>query len=383
MKGVTTRRLPAIVGRNATRLRSRKRVVGVDLFAGAGGMSLGAELAGVKVCLAVEIDPHATETYRKNHPSTELIVQDVRALRRIGPEITGEVRILFGGPPCQGFSTSNQRTRTARNPANWLFHEFIRIVAVWTPDWVVFENVRGIAETDGGRFLALVVEGLEALGYRASCWALNAADYGVPQKRVRLFVIGSRDGMEVAAPMPLNGNTPVTVREAISDLPILPNGASDNWLPYKCPARYGYAMSMRDGIASCANHLVTRNAAHVVVRYAHVPPGGNWMNIPSHLMGGYANLNGCHTGIYHRLRPDAPSVVVGNYRKNMLIHPTQDRGLSVREAARLQSFPDWYEFTGSIGFQQQQVGNAVPPLLAKAVFASVLGAAHARGRRTL
>ena len=113
-------------------------------------------------------------------------------------------------------------------------------------------------------------------------------------------------------------------------------------------------------------------------RYPHVPQGGNWENIPARLMENYANRTRCHEWIYRRLSVDEPSVVIGNYRKNMLIHPTQDRGLSVREAARLQSFPDTFAFQGSIGLQQQQVGNAVPPLLAKAVFNSILRATGSR-----
>ena len=112
----------------------------------------------------------------------------------------------------------------------------------------------------------------------------------------------------------------------------------------------------------------------MIERYNHITKGGHWEDIPDRLMKTYADKTKCHTGIYHRLDEKKPSIVIGNFRKNMLIHPRQDRGLSVREAARLQSFPDQYEFKGSIGFQQQQVGNAVPPLLAKAVFQSVVQA---------
>jgi DNA (cytosine-5)-methyltransferase 1 len=129
---------------------------------------------------------------------------------------------------------------------------------------------------------------------------------------------------------------------------------------------------MRNGNAECTGHLVTNNATEIIERYKHIPQGGNWENIPEKLLSNYTDRTRCHTGIYRRLRENRPSVVLGNYRKNMLIHPWQDRGLSVREAARLQSFPDWYEFQGSIGFQQQQVGNAVPPLLAKAVFTALM-----------
>lgn len=128
---------------------------------------------------------------------------------------------------------------------------------------------------------------------------------------------------------------------------------------------------MRGSSIESSNNLVTKSSPEIIKRYRYVPQGGNWQNIPENLMNNYKDTTRCHTGIYHRLKEDEPSVVLGNFRKNMLIHPQQDRGLSVREAARLQSFPDWYEFVGSIGFQQQQVGNAVPPLLAKAVFTAI------------
>ncbi len=346
-------------------------MIGVDLFAGAGGLSLGARWAGIKVAIAVEANRWAAETYRRNHPDTLVIEADIRSFCDL-PRANGrQIRVLFGGAPCQGFSTSNQRTRNDANPVNWLFKEFLRLVRSWAPEWVVFENVTGIKQTAGGQFLKQVLQGLTDSGYQSQTWILNAADHGVPQKRSRLFVIASLgDRFRISAPEPSSDKT-VTVRDAIHDLPVLPNGAATDTLPYACRAESDYAAILRDDAHCCSGHLVTRNAPHILERYRHVPPGGNWSDIPSSFMATYGNTGSCHTGIYHRLVPDSPSVVIGNFRKNMLIHPWQDRGLSIREAARLQSFPDWYVFCGSIGFQQQQVGNAVPPLLASSVFARI------------
>lgn len=342
-------------------------MVGIDIFSGAGGMSLGAHLAGIKVRLAIESSPQAANTYRMNHPGVTVLATDIANVTprqlRISRE---EPTVLFGGPPCQGFSTSNQRTRTIDNPTNWLFSEYLRVVKTLRPDWVVFENVRGILETEKGYFYRSVLTGLQASGYATSEWLLNAADFGVPQKRWRVFVIGSRSGKILLPPRARTGR--ITVRDAISDLPILRNGADRDRLPYRVPAISAYAQMLRGGLEECGNHLVTRSSDTILSRYACIKGGGNWQQIPGFLMGSYADRRRCHTGIYRRLKLSEPSVVIGNFRKNMLIHPTQQRGLSVREAARLQSFPDSFEFTGSIGFQQQQVGNAVPPLLAKAVF---------------
>ena len=162
------------------------------------------------------------------------------------------------------------------------------------------------------------------------------------------------------------------MRDAIADLPELVNGASVSWMPYKDSGGSEYSRFLRRRLKLSSNHLVSNNSDTILRRYKYVPQGGNWQDIPNRLMRNYSDRSRCHTGIYRRLYYDLPSVVIGNYRKNMLIHPEQDRGLSVREAARIQSFPDWYEFQGSIGFQQQQVGNAVPPLLAKAVFQAIL-----------
>jgi DNA (cytosine-5)-methyltransferase 1 len=346
-------------------------MIGIDLFSGAGGMSLGAHIAGIDIRLSVESDKYACETYAHNFPWTTLFSDDIRKLTEISMDLSGRPLILFGGPPCQGFSTSNQRTRTSGNPNNWLFKEFIRVAKMCQPDWIVFENVRGILETDNGVFVELLLHELTDEGYIFNCFLLNSVNFGVPQSRTRFFAIGNKKKFDFDFNSQIN-NVHVTVDEAIGDLPTLPVGASELLVPYKCPPISEYAKKMRGETPICSNHLVTRNADYILERYKHIPPGGNWEYIPQELMANYKDVSRCHTGIYKRLMPNEPSVVIGNFRKNMLIHPYEHRGLSVREAARLQSFPDWFEFQGSIGFQQQQVGNAVPPLLAKVIFEAIV-----------
>lgn len=347
---------------------------GIDLFSGAGGMSLGASLSGVSVYSAIERDEHAALTYEHNHANTHVLITDVISL---SPESIRALRkdvsdlILFGGPPCQGFSYSNPRHRNRENPSNWLFEEFLRYVSIINPAWVVFENVRGLQDTARGYFLRRVVCGLRSQGFRTADGVLDAADFGVPQNRERFFVVGNRIGVSYQMPT-VPKRCRVTVGEALRDLPDLTNGNSTCTMSYGRATPSAFGSKMRGSMGACTNNLVSRNSALVIERYRHVPQGGNWRNIPDSLMYNYRDRTRCHTGIYHRLDRDRPSVVVGNFRKNMLIHPEQNRGLSVREAARLQSFPDSYHFRGSIGFQQQQVGNAVPPLLAKAVFDSVI-----------
>jgi DNA (cytosine-5)-methyltransferase 1 len=344
-------------------------IYGIDLFAGAGGMSLGASAAGINVRLAIESDPYAACTYKSGHPNTNVFVGDIRRFTRAHfPRPKGNL-VVFGGPPCQGFSTSNQRTRSRENPKNWLFEEFLRVVSMYEPEFVVFENVRGLKETSGGEFLDRVLASLANLKYHLSHSILNAVDFGVPQRRSRYFIVGSRTNVGIDLTRLTSRRSPApSVKEVFGDLPKLDNGWAMDMMPYVGPPVCKYSRKLRAGLKESSNHFVTRNSARVLERYKHVPPGGNWENIPARLMKNYEDRSRCHTGIYHRLDSDTTASVIGNYRKNMLIHPWEDRGLSVREAARLQSFPDRIRFNGTIGFQQQQVGNAVPPLLAKALF---------------
>ena len=349
------------------------RTVAIDLFCGGGGMSLGATQAGVEVVYAVERCPMAAATYRANFADTTVVVGDIRELRSLPSRSNDCHTVVFGGPPCQGFSTSNQRTRGLSNPSNWMFAEFIRVAKLWKPDWIVIENVKGIQETLKGFFLRAIENELQASGYRTSTMTLNAVDFGVPQRRSRTFVVGSKAGKEMAVGVVAEGRQ-VTVGEAIDDLPLLEPGDSVDELPYRCGATSEFARELRGTRESVTGNLVTRNSEEVLRRFPSVPPGGNWEDIPKRLMKNYGNVMKCHTGIYRRLRANEPSVVIGNFRKNMLIHPEQHRGLSVREAARIQCVPDGFRFCGSIGFQQQQVGNLVPPPLSRAVMRGILEA---------
>lgn len=351
----------------------KSNYIGIDLFAGAGGMSVGAIAAGVDVKIAVEIDKYASITYQANHPNTKLLNEDIRKVKinRLCKSEKNDVRILFGGPPCRGFSTSNQKTRNKENENNWLFKEYLKLTKELIPDWVIVENVKGIVETENGFFFEKINAALNKMGYTTSHAILNAADYGVPQVRNRVFIVGSLHGIKYEFPEPIMKKY-LTVKDAVSDLPKLESGATHYELDYQSGAQNKYQLSSRRKSKKSTNNLVTGNNELVLKRYRHIPQGGNWENIPMKLMKNYKDFTRCHTGIYYRLRVDEPSVVIGNYRKNMLIHPTEDRGLSVREAARIQSFPDTFHFYGSIGFQQQQVGNSVPPLLAKAIFTKIL-----------
>lgn len=347
--------------------------IGIDIFSGAGGLSLGAEMAGFQVKLAVEKDKSAAETYRHNHRETLVLEDDIH---NINPhdylQEDEPVSIVFGGPPCQGFSLSNTMSRNMDNPNNSLFEEFLRFVHEIQPDWFLFENVEGFVHFEGGRIQHLVEQRFRDMGYEVFPKVLWASDYGVPQHRNRFFMVGNRLGIKFEYPE--KHGSKITVNDAIGDLPDLVNGQQTETMSYKVYANKAskYARIMRKGSKRSRQNYVSRNADYVIERYAYIGQGKNWEAIPDELMQNYANKANCHSGIYRRLRANEPSVVISNYRKNMLIHPFQNRGLSVREAARLQSFPDKYIFKGSLMHIQQQIGNAVPPLLAKAVFEKIL-----------
>lgn len=347
-------------------------MIGIEIFSGPGGMGLGAKYAGIDVALAVEKNAYAAQTYLANHKVTTVVVDDIQNINEFRYEKRGEQVILFGGPPCQGYSNSNRKTRSNENPKNWLFKEFMRSIILVNPDWVVIENVPGLKSIEKGFFLERICNDLHELGYTPNFKILNAADFGVPQKRERIFIVASRHGIAFEFPTGDFINNHVNVSDALFDLPKLKNGTKEPSLKYRHKAKSEYAKLMRGNLRKATQNYVSKNSELVLERYKHIKQGGNWSDIPVELMSNYKDHTRCHHGIYRRLKEDEPAFVIANYRKSMLIHPTENRGLSVREAARLQSFPDNYKFMGPLVHIQQQVGDAVPPLLAKAVFEQIM-----------
>ncbi|UOE49156.1 DNA cytosine methyltransferase [Mucilaginibacter sp. SMC90] len=350
---------------------NKAKKIGIDIFSGAGGLSLGAENAGIRIGLAIEKEPSAAKTFATNHPGVNILCKDIGEIKPL-EHIEKYPFIVFGGPPCQGFSLSNTKTRTEFNRNNYLFNEFVRFVDELQPEWFLFENVEGITTFNRGETVKEIKACFKEIGYETTERVLYASDYGVPQHRNRFIMVGNRLGKQFE--FPEKSNKKVSVEEAISDLPDLTNGDKFEELPYKMNLDEVsvYAKSMRSKSNAARQNLVSRNESYVIERYKHIKQGQNWRAIPSEMMENYANVNNCHSGIYKRLDAKIPSVVISNYRKNMLIHPFQDRGLSVREAARLQSFPDHFVFEGTLMHVQQQIGNAVPPLLAEAIFKKIL-----------
>ena len=324
----------------------------IDLFSGAGGMSLGFKRVGFRSILAVDHDPFASATYRANFGS-EVVCGDVCAITALPA-----ARVVIGGPPCQGFSRLGKQIKRHRHE-NALWAEYMRCVEQARPQVFVIENVADFfkhAEFDG------VCREADRLGYAVVHGVLNAADYGVPQRRQRAIVIGSQIGTP-QLPEPTHCEPSLswilglqpwrTVRDAIGDLPLEPTNRN-----------------LHD----------RRNAGKLALeRYKHVPPGGNRKNIPDHLLpdcwrykdprgGGSADLMG-------RLEWDKPSLTIRTQflkpEKGRYLHPESHRSLSVREGARLQTFPDDFAFVGSNFQIAKQIGNAVPVDLAHEIALAV------------
>jgi DNA-cytosine methyltransferase len=395
----------------------------VELFAGAGAMGLGFLMANkankhYNIGFCGEVHPVYVETLKHNHAtfrqlsqtyidcvpeqiqSLDLRTKQAQKVIESRCKELGDVHILIGGPPCQGFSTANRNSGNSENPHNQLVDTFFKYVETLKPRCFLMENVQGILWTPKAGQISTqinvvdwVMKRMHKAGYVVFPKLLDAAWYGVPQHRNRFFFFGihkdlgyTKDDFGEWGPFPLathgvgKGKPYVTVRDAIQDLPTIGNGYLEQQMVYKEPGNKKNFMNpflemMREGAFKglITDHVTSRHSEYVIERYEQIPPGGNWQNIEDQLTN-YTDVKRTHSNIYRRLEWDEPSITIGHYRKSMLIHPQQHRGLSLREASRLQSIPDWFRFAGSIEgisgglvHKQQQLANAVCPLVTKAI----------------
>lgn len=372
-----------------------QRLTAIDLFCGAGGLSEGFRQAGYTVVAGNDIEVAAGETYMATHPDAEFIlgpIQDVTVERlcKAGDVRVGELDVLLGGPPCQAYSVYNHQRGMHDARAN-LFREYLRIVEGLKPKWVVMENVTGITSIAGGTVVQSIKDELRKLGYEVECRVLKAEEYGVPQERRRMVFIGNRLGLPVAFPEPTHG--PVgsglmpftTIWDAIGDLPVLANGEKDKVADYASePSNWFQAYTREKACRIVLNHGAPRLSAINQARMRHIPIGGSWRDIPHELLpeGMKRAKRSDHTKRYGRMRPEGLSCTVltkCDIHWGAYIHPYQDRAISVREAARIQAFPDSFVFQGSRTEQYVQVGNAVPPLLGRKVAEAIRSVEERRG----
>jgi DNA (cytosine-5)-methyltransferase 1 len=369
-------------------VRDRERPVAVDIYAGCGGLSAGLEDAGFELKYALDWDKNACATHEKNFPNATVECRDVREVdgRHIKKVVGSKVDLVAGGPNCQGLS--QRGLRNPHDPRNFMLPEFVRLVSDLQPRAFIMENVPGLAHRHNFGLLTSIFDMFERLGYRCGADVLLAADYGVPQLRYRFFLIGVRDTIALSLPAPTHGpgsvgglfeRPYVAVNDAIGDLPLV--GADhqiDRPMAYAGDPTNDFLRYAREGSEIVVNHVCSATAAINLERAAHIPEGGNWKDIPPALLP--PRLFTCrmtdHSTTYARLSRSHPAFTItslfGNITAGAFTHPLVTRALTVREGARLQSFRDRFHFMGARNTQYRQIGNAVPPLLARAVGAHVL-----------
>ena len=337
----------------------------IDLFAGVGGMSLGFEMSGFDVLLANEYDKSIAEAYIANHKNTKMIIGDITSLdlKKTFGSYRGKVDVVIGGPPCQGFSQKGQR-KTIHDERNFLFKYYVSVVELVKPKYFVMENVPNLLTAEGGYFRKEIEELFNSMGYSLQYGVLNASDYGVPQNRRRAVIIGKLGGKAPSLPIPQN--KVVTIWDAISDLAYLESGEGADEQKYEMPVESEYEKLLRKDSNTLFNHVATKHSPLALERLALIPPNAGREVLPKEHL-----TKSIYSGTWTRMRKDEISVTITTRfdtpSSGKFTHPFLNRAITVREAARIQSFPDTFRFIGNKGSQMKQVGNAVPPLLAAAI----------------
>lgn len=332
----------------------------IDLFCGCGGMSRGFEDAGFEVGLAVDHWDDAIATYRHNAPKTHAICGDIKDLSLdkikdfLNPK---DVVGIIGGPPCQGFSTVGKRK--IDDPRNQLYLEYCRIVKLISPRFFVIENVKGLTTLNNGAVKKDIIERFSSMGYVVSYKVINAADYGIPQNRNRVFFVGIKD---VNFSFPKEVGVRLTAKDAISDLPSINEwDGESSILTYSQPPQNAYQNALRGRTKKLANHDFTRHSEQTVNIIGMIPDGGRIKDLPPE----YWQIRK-YNKAFERMSSARPANTVDTGHRNYF-HYEENRIPTARENARLQSFPDDFIFLGTRGSQYKQIGNAVPPMLAKII----------------
>lgn len=337
----------------------------IDLFAGVGGMSLGFEKEGYHVVLANEFDKSIADAYVQNHPGVDMIVDDITKLdfEKVFKEYQGNIDVIIGGPPCQGFSQKGQR-KSINDPRNFLFKYYVRAVDYVKPKYFVMENVPNLLTTEHGYFKKELIALFNKIGYDIKMGILNAADFGVPQNRRRAVIIGKHNGIAPDIPKP-TGEI-VTIGDAIGDLAFLNSGEGEPVQDYRIAPFSSYQKELREGSNKLYNHVATAHSQTAIKRMEMIPPNHGKEVLPKDQL-----TKSIYSGTWTRMRKDEISVTITTRfdtpSSGKFTHPYLNRAITVREAARIQSFPDTFHFSGTKGSQMKQVGNAVPPKMAAAI----------------
>lgn len=344
-------------------MKSKRKVI--DLFCGAGGLSLGFEKQNFESVLAIDMWSNAIDTFNNNRKNKVGVVKDIAEVdeKFIKQYVNEHVSGVIGGPPCQGFSLAGRRSED--DERNKLYQEYFKTLSIINPDFFVIENVTGILSMKNGEVKEDIIKRAKKIGYNVYLDKLVASDYGVPQNRVRVFFIGIKENLDKGTfKFPKKFNYKVTCEEAISDLPSLDK--NDDPSKYKTEPTSKYQKEMRKNCDMVYNHEQTFHTEETKNLISHVPQGGSIKDLPESLRG-----NRKYSSLLRRMNSKSQSNTIDTGHRTYF-HYKENRILSVREAARIQSFPDNYIFSGSKVNQYKQVGNAVPPLLAEQVAKAIV-----------